>query len=199
MGIRKGTTNDNLIASQLIYSSGPVSFDHVFSERHGPHVITFLQNQYALKGSMFSHEHHYLYELDGNVVGCLAYYDKTSHHQTFFHNAKCIWKNYGWRSIAKGLIFEMRLVKAPKKNCLYLSHIAVLAEQQGKGIAKKLIAFAEKKAIENGLNKLSLDVAEQNSGAFTLYQKLGFKIIKRNMSYNQILDNHLYMEKIIGQ
>lgn len=50
------------------------------------------------------------------------------------------------------------------------------------------------RAQELGYSTLSLDVAELNIGALRLYQQLGFKIIKRNKSYNGVLDNHLYME-----
>lgn len=194
MSIRKANGRDAAQMAPLIFSSGPLAFEHIFSRRHGPAVIEFLNTEFVRSHTMFSYCHHHVYEVDGEVLGSIGSFDTASHGATFIGNAKAIFNNYGMRGILKGLIFELRLVKAPRKACLYLCHIAVRADSRGKGIAAQMINFMMKKGREGGYRYLSLDVAEKNTNAFRLYQKMGFKVIQRNMSYNKVLDNHLYME-----
>ncbi|CAA0091107.1 Mycothiol acetyltransferase [Zhongshania aliphaticivorans] len=194
MMIRKAVSSDKEQACGLVYSSGPAAFEHIFNRRHGPSVIDFLSAEFAKTKTMFSHRHHYVYELDGEVVGTIGCFDAASHGGTFLANAKAVFSNYGLRGILKGLLFELRLMKAPRKHCLYLCHVAVDPAYQGKGIAAKMINFMRAKAEEKGATYLSLDVAEQNTNALRLYQQMGFKLVNRNKSYSAKLDNHLYME-----
>lgn len=199
MSIRKAESRDASQIAPLILSSGPVAFEYIFSRSHGPEVINFLNAEFARNRTMFSHRHHFVYDLGSEVMASIGSFDAASHGATFLGNAKAIFRHYGVRGILKGLIFELRLVKAPRKACLYLCHIAVRADSRGKGIAAQMINFMMKKGREGGYRYLSLDVAEKNTNAFRLYQKMGFKVIQRNMSYNKVLDNHLYMELDLKQ
>jgi ribosomal protein S18 acetylase RimI-like enzyme len=194
MTIRKARSEDSAQAAPLVFASGPVTFEHIFSRQHGPYIVDFLSKEFADTRTMFSHVHHNVYELDGEVVGSIGSFDVPSHSSTFLGNARAIFISYGWRGILKGLIFELRLVKAPRKGCLYLCHIAVRENCRGKGIAAKMINYMAAQAREGGYQSLSLDVAEQNANALRLYQQMGFKVLARNRSYNKVLDNHLYME-----
>jgi ribosomal protein S18 acetylase RimI-like enzyme len=184
-------------ACQLIHQSGPISFDYIFSAKHGPDVKRFINQAFQTERTMFSHRHHYVYQKNNQAVATLGLFTKTQHDKTFLDNAKWIWKHYGTRSILKGLAFELRLVKAPKKNCLYLCHIAVSPDDRGKGIAQQLINFAVQKAKELNIHTLSLDVTQDNNHALNLYLQLGFTKSKTNKSYNKLLDTHIYMEKLI--
>lgn len=199
MGIRKAVGEDSAQIAPLILSSGPVAFEHIFSREHGPYIGDFLQREFADSRTMFSHRHHHVFEIkgdmsDGQLVGSIGSFDTRSHNSTFRGDARAIFTHYGWRGIVKGLLFELRLVKAPRKDCLYLCHIAVRPDCRGQGIAAKMINFMMVKAREGGYRCLSLDVAEQNTNALRLYQQMGFKVLVRSKSYNAVLDNHLYME-----
>ena len=184
-------------ADKLIYQSGPVAFDYIFNRAHGPDVKIFLKNAFTSKQTMFSHQHHFIALEQEQVLATLGIFERKQHDQTFIQNAKWIWCHYGIRSIIKGLIFELKLVKPPQKNCLYLCHIAVEEKQRGKGIAGQLISFAESMAINKGIKKLSLDVVKGNSSALHLYEKMGFKQINQRLSYNDTLDDSIYMEKTL--
>lgn len=194
MGIRKAISKDSVQIAPLILSSGPVTFEYIFSTRHGPAIGDFLKAEFAQNQTMFSHRHHHVYERDGDVIASIGSFDASSHSGTFLGNARAIFGSYGIRGILKGLLFELRLVKAPRKGCLYLCHIAVLEDCRGQGIAAQMINFMMAKGREEGYRSLSLDVAEQNTKALRLYQQMGFKVLNRNKSYNSVLDNHLYME-----
>jgi len=192
--IRPAQSEDSRLAAGLVFLSGPVAFEHIFNSAHGPDIRDFLALEFAESGTMFSHRHHFVCEQDGQLIATIGGFDKTSHDETFMGNAKAIFTQYGWRGIVKGLFFELRLVKPPRKGCYYLCHIAVDPQWRGKGIAAQLINFMAARAQELGYSILSLDVAELNIGALRLYQQLGFKVVKRNKSYNGVLDHHLYME-----
>jgi len=62
----------------------------------------------------------------------------------------------------------------------YIVYIGVSSEARGKGIGKALLKRGEDFARERGKRYLSLAVAANNDIAYRLYQKVGFKDIKRN-------------------
>ena len=186
------------MASTLIHQSGPAAFDYIFSHHHGIPVKQFLTEQFKGHHTMFSHRQHHVYMENDTLLGTLGLSDQSTHNKTLIYNAWHIYKHYGWRSIYKGLKFENRLVKPPKKRCLYLYHIAVNNQHQGKGIARKLIEFAEKTAKEQHYPAISLDVAKHNQRALNLYLGMGFKIISTQASYHKKLDDHIYMEKPVN-
>lgn len=184
-------------ASELIYQSGPTAFNYIFSKQHGPDAKVFIRYLFRTEKSMFSHKHHLVCIDKNNVVGTIGSFSKRSHKGTLIANVCAIFRQYGWRSILKGLKFERELVKTPKADCLYLCHIAVEPSYQGKGIAGKLIRQMAMQAKALGFNKLSLGVAQKNQHALNVYLSHGFKIINIINSYNDILDNHIYMEKTL--
>ena len=82
---------------------------------------------------------------------------------------------------------------------MYLA-VAILKEYTGKGNGTKLMNTLEKQAIENGINRLELEVSEKNKFAISLYEKLGFEVegVKRRaFLVNGNYENELIMGKII--
>ena len=86
-----------------------------------------------------------------------------------------------------------------KKHYMYLA-VAILKEYTGKGNGTKLMNTLEKQAIENGINRLELEVSEKNKFAISLYEKLGFEVegVKRRaFLVNGNYEDELIMGKII--
>jgi len=52
--------------------------------------------------------------------------------------------------------------------------VAVLPSHRGQKVAEKMLALAESIAIARGACKLTLEVLQGNTGAYKLYQRLGF-------------------------
>jgi len=52
--------------------------------------------------------------------------------------------------------------------------VAVLASHRGQGVAEKMLALAETIARARGACKLTLEVLQGNTGAYRLYQRIGF-------------------------
>lgn len=60
---------------------------------------------------------------------------------------------------------------------LYLHHMAVLPELQGRGLGKRLMDTAVTVARERGM-QMKLEVSEMNQGAIALYRKYGFETLE---------------------
>jgi len=57
----------------------------------------------------------------------------------------------------------------------WINYLAVAPAHQRKGIAKQLMAVAEKKLRALGCPKINLQVREQNTDVITFYERIGFK------------------------
>ncbi len=67
--------------------------------------------------------------------------------------------------------------KLPEKT-LYIDKIGVLEKYRGKGLGKKLINHAFNIATQEDIQFVELEVTAKNQNAISLYEKIGFKIIK---------------------
>lgn len=64
---------------------------------------------------------------------------------------------------------------------IYIDNVAVEENNRRKGIASKMLYFAESYAKENGKSVLKLWVAGKNNNAVALYKKIGFsELVKRS-------------------
>lgn len=61
-------------------------------------------------------------------------------------------------------------------NSLILHRLTVHPKHQRKGIARKMMAYCEEYAIDNGYNTIRFDTFSENPGAMTLYKSLGYSI-----------------------
>ncbi|GAA0850935.1 GNAT family N-acetyltransferase [Bifidobacterium pullorum subsp. gallinarum] len=59
---------------------------------------------------------------------------------------------------------------------LMMHRLAVDPKAQGKGIARKLVAFSEEYGIRGGYSSLRLDTYSKNASALKLYQGLGYDL-----------------------
>ena len=62
----------------------------------------------------------------------------------------------------------------------YINAVAVYPDCRGGGIGNRLLRSAMADAQQQGFAEVSLVVFEQNSGAVSLYRRLGFEIIARS-------------------
>ncbi|QDP00411.1 GNAT family N-acetyltransferase [Thalassotalea sp. PS06] len=193
--------NPSLIAEQseklakLIYSSGPVAFDYVFGDGEG-----FLQYSVVKGRSQFGYQNHYVALIDGNIVGSVACFDRQ---QLLKLEVGCILDmlNYcRWRfpvAAKRGLAFE-RICPKPAKNTLYLAHLGVDSEFQGKGIGQQLMEFVNDQARDKGYQSVTLDVAHSNPRAEQLYLRKGFELIDTRESNTDPIVGHNRLQKSLG-
>ena len=67
----------------------------------------------------------------------------------------------------------------PGADHLLIENVAVAPEQQGRGLGRKLLAFAEKQALGQGLREMRLYTAEAMSENVTLYSRIGYRETER--------------------
>ena len=68
-----------------------------------------------------------------------------------------------------------------EKDEFHVSMLATLPKARGKGVGTKLLKFAERLAINDGFDKISLTVVQDNKKALSVY-KIRFFDCRRNQS-----------------
>ncbi|MFQ5853183.1 MAG: GNAT family N-acetyltransferase [Candidatus Binatia bacterium] len=90
---------------------------------------------------------------------------------------------YGWIKLGKLLIGLSLLVESnPHDGECYIEHITVRADARGAGIGTQLLEFGKAFTVQNGFKEYTLHVAASNESVIKLYEKLGFKIVRRERS-----------------
>lgn len=79
-----------------------------------------------------------------------------------------------------------------------LYSIAVLNEARGKGLADKLIAELEGRALARGKRFMRLEVSEDNAGAIAVYRRLGFKQFGMYTEYYEDKSDAIRMQKVLS-
>ncbi|MBK1991837.1 GNAT family N-acetyltransferase [Campylobacter sp. 2018MI35] len=141
-------------------------------------AINTLCKFYEKENNRLSYKNIYIYELNKEILAALCCYDGALADEL----DKPL--NENLNPLNKKVLKEC-------ENEFYLDSISVEEKARGRGIAKELIEYAYKKALEKN-KKLSLIVEEHNKKAKSLYEKMGFKTIKVKTLYGHIYN---YMEK----
>lgn len=199
ISLRKSQPSERALATSLIYSSGPPSFEFVFKNKKSS-AIDFLNYAFTREGGEFSYDNHYSLYLNDEMVGIGSAFGAKRGQAFTLYEARNILRFYKLNCapvIFHGLQIE-GLIKLPKKNEVALAHLAIKPEYQGKGLGTELIN-ALMQTVENRTDKtFVLDVSEENPRAKKLYERLGFvttKEMKSNLKNNfSYVANHSRME-----
>ncbi len=175
ISLRKSQSYERALATTLIYSSGPPSFEFVFKNKKNS-ALDFLNYAFVREGGEFSYDNHFSLYLNNEMVGIGSAFSAKQGQAFTLYEARNIIGFYKLKCtpvIYHGLQIE-GLIKLPKKNEVALAHLAIKPEYQGKGLGTELIK-ALMHTVENRAEKtFVLDVSEENLRAKNLYEKLGF-------------------------
>lgn len=130
----------------------------------GEDILDVGQKRYESEDSAFSYKNCTIAELDGEIVGMLVAFPMFVESSKDFSNTDPVLIPYE---------------KLEEDNSYYICGVAVFESYRGNGIGTKFMKLAEVDAKENGFNKLSLIVFEQNVRAKRLYDGLGFIEVAR--------------------
>jgi putative acetyltransferase len=89
----------------------------------------------------------------------------------------CYWENGGYFGVveeADCIVATIGLYRVDEKTC-ELRKMYVLPSQRGKGLGKKLMEFALKKARDMGYKRVILETATPLKEAIGLYKRFGFQ------------------------
>ena len=81
---------------------------------------------------------------------------------------------------------------------MHLVTLDILPEWQGKGVGKRLLEHIIGQARRDNIERINLEVAEDNYKAIQFYLNLGFQTVKRLKGYYSEGCHALYMTKLLG-
>jgi len=183
--IRAAGPDDVQAIVPLIFSSGPATFDYVFSHRTRANAKEFLARTFPTGKGEFGYRRHYAAVCAGEVVGCGAY----NTGQDSFANTRqaipqilsCYGLLTGLAVMRRGLLVE-QIVRPPKGNRICILHIGVDPAYWGRGIGGRIVSHLLELGRQQGRSVAELDVVFENARAQTLYERLGFKVTDEHES-----------------
>ena len=186
MEIRTARPNDNGDISQLMYSSGIELYDFIFKTADKT-AIDFIQYEF-LSGQGFCGYNNVTVAInDQRVIATGCFFDGKVFNQLVWGTVKNIFSFYGpfkAFSILARSRHTSSVMRTPRKTEMYLSNFGVDPNLRGTGIGSKMIEHQRNIATKNGYSMLSLDVADNNPRAESLYTRLGFKVAREKVFPN---------------
>ena len=183
MEIRTATPNDNGDISQLMYSSGIELYDFIFKTSDKT-AIDFIQYEFLSGQGFCGYNNVTVAITDQRVIATGCFFDGKIFNQLVWGTVKNIFSFYGpfkAFSILARSRHTSSVMRTPRKTEIYLSNFGVDPNLRGSGIGSKMIEHQRNIATENGYNTLSLDVADNNPRAESLYTRLGFKVVREKI------------------
>jgi len=172
---RKSTLADSKDFAELVLISVPY-FPILFGDK----IKTVLQDLFRYHSNLFSFEHVYFAEVDGEITGMILGYDWKVKKQQNLRTGFLLFKKIGIYILGKSLLlmkFNATVGKISDEE-YYIQHIATYPQYRGMGTGKSLILEAEQEAKKVGAKGIVLDVEKENISAINFYKKLGYKTIK---------------------
>jgi len=138
--------------------------------------------------------------IDNKIVGIIELVTKEmiAKYKRSFTN---YFENLGFFRALKAYFLTFLDIPRIDNKTIYIDNVAVDINSRRKGIAKKMLSFAEEFGKKNGKKSLKLWVAGKNKNAYNLYESFGFNqlalrsspIAERYFGYR----DWVYMEKEI--
>jgi len=155
------------IAALYSISSDGVA-DYIWTKlaEPGEDILAVGKRRYEREDSVFSYRNCTVVESDGNVVGMLVAFPM--HVDPMEEETDPVLAPYS---------------RLEEHNSYYICGMALFPEYRGRGMGTRLLALAEEYARKQGYGKISLIVFEQNSGAFRLYVRAGYREVGREPVY----------------
>jgi len=155
------------------------SAEHFLPALFGPGISRAIERLAAGRGTLFSHEHAWIAERRGSVLGMLLGYTgavkRAQDPLTGFALVRLL-KLDMLRRLGPLLKMQSTIGRIAG-NEYYVSNVAVEPDHRGRGIGARLVARARAEAERSGLRSIVLDVEADNPRAQRLYERLGFRVV----------------------
>ncbi|WP_244136106.1 MULTISPECIES: GNAT family N-acetyltransferase [unclassified Burkholderia] len=192
MRFRRATEGDAYACAPLIFASGTREFGF-FLGATPDQCIAFLKYAFASRFGRFSwRRHRVAVTLDGTVCAVMASHDGRV---TGFDDFHVVWMLLAFfgpsrtiRALLRGLVLESEL-PSPKRRQTLIAHCATDECMRGMGVFSLLFEHALRSGVFAATEDrdVVLDVLVSNTGARTLYERLGFVEMSRSYARSQRL------------
>ncbi|MGE4383429.1 MAG: GNAT family N-acetyltransferase [Arcobacter sp.] len=164
--IKQAQKNNISNISFLIFNAIHNIANTLTGENEEKEILKTLDFYITMEINRLSYKNIYTYEIENQIVGLILAYNSNDVKKLD-------------TPILEHLKTKNIFLDSFEKECFedefYIDTVSVSPNFQGKGIAKELFIYIEKKAKELGFDKVSLLVDFENPKALALYEKLGFK------------------------
>jgi ribosomal protein S18 acetylase RimI-like enzyme len=140
------------------------------------------ENMFRARRNLFSHEHTIIAESDGRPAGMLLGYGRKTKAREELITAVLFVANMPMEFMLKlpMLLRGTANIGLIGRGEFFISNVAVFPGFRGKGVARQLLAEAERMAMNEGATCLTLEVEPDNERAIVFYDRLGFRIIEES-------------------
>ena len=160
------------------------SAEHFLPAVFGPRIARAVRTLASGRGTLFSHAHAWMAEIDGRAVGMLLGYSGAEKAAEDPATGMGLLRTIGPGMVRRlgRLLRLQRMIGTIEAKEWYVSNVAVYAEFRGHGIGRTLMEVAEQEARDAGSVSVVLNVETDNVSAIRLYEMLGFAILGRTRS-----------------
>ncbi|PGZ90378.1 GNAT family N-acetyltransferase [Bacillus thuringiensis] len=165
--IRKAKKTDAMAIAPLLYNALHEIAEKITGSTVEAEVLLGLETWFSKENNRLSYENCFIYEQDESAVGIIVAYhgsEATQLDAPIVHHLRELHKDE-----------SITLEKEAELDEYYIDTLSVSSAHGGKGIGSKLIEAAEIYATEKGHEKIALLVNLENTRAYSLYEKLGYK------------------------
>jgi ribosomal protein S18 acetylase RimI-like enzyme len=168
-------------ASRLIYLTMKTTADHLFGMDSPQQGLQALESLFRMKSNRFSYQFTQIVMIENLLAGLVVAYPGKLMKSLELPMAWHLFKIRGLKGFLQFFARALPLagIKEAEDDEYFISNLAVLPEQQGRGLGSHILTQAEKRAATLGFKKISLTVDVDNDRARKLYERIGFTLVKK--------------------
>ena len=178
ISIKKCNSNDLAEFSRIISQAFNDKFPFFFKSLPEEEYIKLVEKLKLNRVDKLDFHGCYIIEYDGKYVAALNLFYKEMERESFRYIFKTLRKKMNiWYALRSSFIVFIEEHEKVPENTLEIKAVGVDQAYRKKGIGFKLLQFSEDLARKRNMKHLELSVLSRNSGAISLYESFGFKII----------------------
>ena len=177
--VRQANPSDAVTAARLIYlTMGPLA-DYLVGLGDPARALTVLGELFGRPRNRFSYQFTDLVLVAGDVAGLLTSYPEKGIRRRDLSTGRQLMQILSVGDFLRFVRRSLILVKLREAAAgeYFIHSVAVLPEFRRQGIATRLMALAEARARQHGLDRCSLSVEVDNGAACGLYERLGYRTV----------------------
>ena len=168
--------------AELVHASAAAMLEHFAGDREGS--LRVLRAAFGRPGNAVSREAVWVVECGGEVAGAMAACPATELERRARRFLRVLlWRTppWTWRQSVRLHRLGATIAPPPPPGSLYVDSLATRAHHRRSGVARALLAEAEREAARRDLAAVSLETSRDNRAARGLYESAGFALAGRRL------------------